>query len=58
MPEKELESATNLAVTLAWAAGAVVIACLAGVILTWALTRIGRRSVRRVDRGAAHLQRR
>jgi len=42
--EKELESATNLAVTLAWAAGAVVIACLAGVILTWALTRIGRRS--------------
>ena len=44
MPEKELESATNLAVTLAWAAGAVVIACLAGVILTWALTRIGRRS--------------
>lgn len=44
MPEKELESATNLAVTLAWAAGAVVIACLAAVILTWALTRIGRRS--------------
>src|ERR1700742_3894314 len=42
--EKELESATNLAVTVAWAAGAVVIACLAGVILTWALTRIGRRS--------------
>jgi small-conductance mechanosensitive channel len=42
--EKELESATNLAVTLAWAAGAVVIAYLAGVILTWALTRIGRRS--------------
>jgi len=42
--EKELESATNLAVTLAWAAGAVVIASLAGVILTWALTRIGRRS--------------
>jgi hypothetical protein len=28
--EKELESATNLAVTLAWAAGAVVIAYLAG----------------------------
>src|SRR5262245_7946590 len=45
MPDdKELESATNLAVTLAWAAGAVVIAYLAGVILTWALTRLGRRS--------------
>src|SRR5215475_5370946 len=42
--EKQLESATNLAVTLAWAAGAVVIAYLAGVILTWALTRLGRRS--------------
>jgi small-conductance mechanosensitive channel len=42
--EKELESATNLAVTLAWAAGAVVIAYLAGVILTRVLTRIGRRS--------------
>ena len=45
MPDdKELESATNLAVTLAWAAGAVVLACVAGVILTWALSRIGRRS--------------
>src|SRR5262245_32371757 len=42
--EKELESATNLAVTLAWAAGAVAAAYLLGVILTWALTRIGRRS--------------
>jgi small-conductance mechanosensitive channel len=42
--EKQLESATNLAVTLAWAGGAVVAAYLVGVILTWALTRIGRRS--------------
>jgi small-conductance mechanosensitive channel len=42
--ENELESATNLAVTLAWAAGAVAVAYLLGVILTWALARIGRRS--------------
>ncbi|OFJ50737.1 mechanosensitive ion channel family protein [Mycolicibacterium grossiae] len=42
--ENELESATNLAVTLAWVAGAVVIAYLVGVVLTWVLRRIGRRS--------------
>ncbi|HET7667444.1 MAG TPA: mechanosensitive ion channel domain-containing protein [Mycobacterium sp.] len=42
--EKQLESATNLAVTLAWATGAVLAAYLVGVILTWTLTRIGRRS--------------
>jgi small-conductance mechanosensitive channel len=42
--EQELESATNLAVTLAWAAGAVAIAYLVGVILTWLLARMGRRS--------------
>ncbi|MFY9921864.1 MAG: mechanosensitive ion channel family protein, partial [Mycobacterium sp.] len=42
--ENELETATNLAVTLAWVAGAVVAAYLLGVILTWVLTRIGRRS--------------
>jgi small-conductance mechanosensitive channel len=42
--EKELESATNLAVTLAWSAGAVVAAWLLGVVLTWVLFRIGRRS--------------
>ena len=42
--EKELETATNLAVTLAWAAGAVAAAYLAGVVLTWVLSRIGRRS--------------
>ena len=42
--EKELETATNLAVTLAWAAGAVAAAYLVGVMLTWVLSRIGRRS--------------
>lgn len=42
--EQELETATNLAVTLAWAAGAVAAAYLAGVVLTWVLSRIGRRS--------------
>lgn len=45
MPEEfELESATNLAVTLAWIAGALVIAYLLGVVVTWALQRAGRRS--------------
>lgn len=42
--EKELQSATNLAVTLAWVAGAVVAAYLLGVVISWALMRIGRRS--------------
>jgi small-conductance mechanosensitive channel len=42
--ENELQSATNLAVTLAWVAGAVVAAYLFGVVLTWVLRRIGRRS--------------
>ena len=42
--ENELESATNLAVTLAWVAGAVVAAYLLGVVLTWVMLRIGRRS--------------
>ena len=42
--EKELETATNLAVTLAWAAGAVAAAYLVGVVLSWVLTHIGRRS--------------
>jgi len=42
--EKELQSATNLAVTLAWVAGAVVGAWLLGVVLTWVLMRLGRRS--------------
>ncbi|MGW0162316.1 mechanosensitive ion channel family protein [Mycobacterium sp. NPDC003323] len=39
-----LPAATNLAVTLAWTAGAVVIAYLVGVGISWALHRIGRRS--------------
>lgn len=43
--ETELASATNLAVTLAWVSGAVVAAYLLGLILTWALARVGRRSV-------------
>jgi small-conductance mechanosensitive channel len=42
--ENELETATNLAVTLAWVAGAVVAAYLLGVVFTWVLMRIGRRS--------------
>ena len=42
--ETELESATNLAVTLAWAAGAVVAGYLLGVVITWVLLRVGRRS--------------
>lgn len=42
--ETELESATNLAVTLAWVAGAIVAALLVGVVVTWALRRLGRRS--------------
>ncbi len=45
MPDgKELETATNLAVTLAWAAGAVAAVYVFGVLLTWVLTRISRRS--------------
>ncbi len=47
--ENELESATNLAVTLAWVAGAVVAAWLLGVVLTWVLMRIGRRRARAFD---------
>jgi small-conductance mechanosensitive channel len=42
--ETELQSATNLAVTLAWVAGAVVAAYLLGVVVSWGLLRIGRRS--------------
>jgi small-conductance mechanosensitive channel len=47
--ENELETATNLAVTLAWAAGAMTAAYLLGVLLTWALGRIGRRSAMLCD---------
>jgi small-conductance mechanosensitive channel len=42
--EQELESATNLAVTLSWVAGAVVAAYLLGVVLTWVLGHGARRS--------------
>ena len=42
--ESELSSATNLAVTLAWASGAVVAAYVLGVVVNKALLRIGRRS--------------
>lgn len=42
--EAELESATNLAVTLSWVAGAVVAAYLLGIVLTWVLSRVARRS--------------
>jgi small-conductance mechanosensitive channel len=45
MPDEiELESATNLAVTLAWVAGAIVAAYLVGVAAYRVLLRIGRRS--------------
>ena len=45
MPEDfELQSATDLAVTLAWTAGAVTIAYLLGVVVSWTLHRAGRRS--------------
>lgn len=42
--ENELESATNLALTLAWVTGAVVVAFVVGVVLTKVLRRLGRRS--------------
>jgi small-conductance mechanosensitive channel len=42
--ETQLQSATNLAVTLAWCTGAVAIAYLLGVVLTWVLRRLGRHS--------------
>lgn len=45
MPEQiELESATSLAVTLAWVAGAIAIAYLLGLLVPWVLRRLGRRS--------------
>ncbi|WP_422743208.1 mechanosensitive ion channel family protein [Mycobacterium sp. WMMD1722] len=39
-----LESATHFAVTAAWVAGAVAVAYLVGLVLTWVVARIGRRS--------------
>jgi small-conductance mechanosensitive channel len=47
--ENELATATNLALTLAWAAGAMTAAYLLGVVLTWVLGRIGRRSAMLCD---------
>lgn len=47
--ETELETATNLAVTLAWAAGAMAAAFMLGVVLTWLLGRLGRRSAMLCD---------
>lgn len=47
--ETELETATNLAVTLAWAAGAMAAAFALGVVLTWILGRLGRRSAMLCD---------
>jgi len=45
MPEElELDSATNVAVTLSWVSGAVAIAYVVGVAVSWALQRAGRRS--------------
>jgi small-conductance mechanosensitive channel len=45
MPEEtELQSATTLAVTLSWVAGAVVAAYLLGILLSWVLSRVARRS--------------
>ena len=45
MPESTgIESATNVASTAAWVAGAVVAAYFLGVALSWLLHRLGRRS--------------
>lgn len=50
MPEQiELESATSLAVTLAWVGGAVAIAYLLGLLVPWVLRRLGRRSASVLD---------
>lgn len=45
MPEtSEFTSATTFAVMAAWVAGALAVAYLAGVMLSWTLHRLGRRS--------------
>ncbi|CAN5351360.1 mechanosensitive ion channel [soil metagenome] len=50
MPEEiELQSATSLAVTLAWVAGAIAIAYLVGLLVPWVLRRVGRRSATILD---------
>lgn len=57
MPDTiELESATHFAVTLAWVAGAVAVAYAAGLLLSWVVQRIGRRSA--LLRDTAQLTRR
>lgn len=42
--ETELQTASNIAVTLAWAAGAIAAVYVLGVVLTWLMARISRRS--------------
>ncbi|MCV7278690.1 mechanosensitive ion channel [Mycolicibacterium flavescens] len=42
--ETELQTASNIAVTAAWAAGAIAAVYVFGVIVTWVLARISRRS--------------
>jgi small-conductance mechanosensitive channel len=50
MPEEiEIQSATSLAVTLAWVAGAIAIAYLVGLLVPWVLRRVGRRSATILD---------
>ncbi|AQA03380.1 mechanosensitive ion channel protein MscS [Mycobacterium sp. MS1601] len=50
MPEEiELDSATSLAVTLAWVAGAIAVAYLLGLLVPFLLRRLGRRSASILD---------
>lgn len=57
MPDStEIESATNMASTAAWVTGAVLLAYVIGVALSWLLSRLGRRS--QVLRDVAELTRR
>ncbi|WP_099023422.1 mechanosensitive ion channel family protein [Mycolicibacterium palauense] len=57
MPEEsDLKNATDLALTAAWMAGAVVLAYVLGLALTWLVFRVGRRST--LVRDAADLVRR
>ncbi|OBG88527.1 mechanosensitive ion channel protein MscS [Mycobacterium sp. E136] len=42
--ETELQTATNIAVTIAWAAGAIAAVYVFGVVVTWLMARISRRS--------------
>jgi small-conductance mechanosensitive channel len=57
MPDTiELESLTHVAISAAWVAGAVAISYASGVILSWVVQRIGRRSA--IMRDVAQLTRR